>query len=207
MGLSALIRTADEWNADLIIVGAQGHSVWGGRLILGSVSQRVLYEASCSVRVARGRLRQPNVPLRIVVGVDNSAFSNAAVDAVARREWPNGTQVRLLTVVDTVMAIASDLSERSIMKWVATEDENNWDQIRETFKPLVDKLRTVGLHAELKIRRGNPNDEIVEEAEGWEADCIFVGAKGTRGIARLLLGSVSSAVSARAHCSVEVVRP
>lgn len=203
----ALIRTADEWNADLIIVGAQGHSVLGGRLILGSVSQRVLYEASCSVRVARGRLRRSNVPLRLLVGVDNSAFSNAAVDAVGRRGWPTATQVRLLTVVDTVMAITSDLSQPSIMKWVATEDENNWDQIRQTFKPLVDKLRSVGLHAEVTIRRGNPKDEIVEEAESWEADCIFVGAKGMRGIDRLLLGSVSSAVSARAHCSVEVVRP
>lgn len=36
--------------------------------------------------------------------------------------------------------------------------------------------------------------------------CVFVGAKGMRGIDRLLLGSVSSAVSARAHCSVEVIR-
>lgn len=48
----ALIRTAEEWNADLIVVGAHGHSVLGGRLILGSVSQRVLHEASRSVRVA-----------------------------------------------------------------------------------------------------------------------------------------------------------
>ena len=50
-------------------------------------------------------------------------------------------------------------------------------------------------------------DEILEEADAWGADCIFVGAKGTRGIDRLLLGSVSSAVAARAQCSVEVVRP
>lgn len=50
-------------------------------------------------------------------------------------------------------------------------------------------------------------DQILEEANTWGADCIFVGAKGTTGIDRLLLGSVSSAVSVRAHCSVEVVRP
>jgi nucleotide-binding universal stress UspA family protein len=55
------------------------------------------------------------------------------------------------------------------------------------------------------IRRGNPKDEIVAEAEGWGADCIFVGAKGMRGVDHLLLGSVSAAVSARAHCSVEIV--
>ena len=100
----ALIRKADEWNADLIVVGAHGHAVLGGRLILGSVSQRVLYEASCSVRVARGHRRDANSPLRLIIGVDNSEYSNAAIDAVCRREWPVGTQVRLVAVVDTVMA-------------------------------------------------------------------------------------------------------
>ena len=37
------------------------------------------------------------------------------------------------------------------------------------------------------------------------ADCIFVGARGVRGLKRLLLGSVSSAVAMNAHCSVEIV--
>lgn len=50
------------------------------------------------------------------------------------------------------------------------------------------------------------SQEKLNDADTWGADCIFVGAKGTRGIDRLLLGSVSSAVAARARCSVEVVR-
>lgn len=202
----ALIRAADKWKADLIVVGAHGHSVLGGRLILGSVSQRVLYEASCSVRVARGRRRKPDSPLRFVIGVDNSSYSNAAVDAVYRREWPKGTEVRLLAVVDTVMAITPDPSQPLVIKWIEVGDEDNWDQVRQIFEPSADKLRSAGLDAAVMIRRGNPKDEIIEEAEGWGADCIFVGAKGMRGIDRLMLGSVSSAVSARAHCSVEVVR-
>lgn len=203
----AIIRTADEWKADLLVVGAQGHSVLGGRLILGSVSQRVLYEASCSVRVARGQRRHVNSPLRLLIGVDNSEYSDAAVNAVYRREWPTGTEVRLLAVVDTVMAITPDPSQASTVKWIEVGDEDNWDQVRQIFEPSADKLRSAGLTAAVMIRRGNAKDEVVEEAESWGADCIFVGAKGMRGIDRLLLGSVSSAVSARAHCSVEVVRP
>src|SRR4030095_3748666 len=93
---------------NLVVVGAQGHSVLGGRLILGSVSQRVLYEASCSVRVARDRHKDTKNPLRLLLGVDNSEYSNAAVEAVCQREWPKGTEVRLLAVVDTVMPITSD---------------------------------------------------------------------------------------------------
>lgn len=201
----ALLRKAEAWKPDLIIMGARGHSVFGGRLILGSISQRVLYEAHCSVRIGRGFYKDPDKPVRLLIGVDSSSDSNAAVEAVCNREWPRGTEVGLLVVVDTVMPLTSDPS--SAMKWIEVADESNWSQVREIFEPWAQRIRSAGLHAEVLIRRGNPADEILEEAHTWDANCIFVGAKGTRGIDRLLLGSVSSAVSSRAHCSVEVVRP
>ena len=115
--------------------------------------------------------------------------------------------MRLLAVVDTVMAITPDPSQPSIVKWIEVGDEDTWDQVRQIFEPSADKLRSAGLNAAVMIRRGNPTDQLLEEAESWGADCIFLGPKGTRGIDRLLLGSVSSAVSARANCSVEIVRP
>ena len=203
----ALIRKADEWKPDLVVLGARGHSVFGGRLILGSVSQRVLYELKCSVRIARSSRHLADGRRRILIGVDNSTDSNVAVDAVYRREWPTGTQVRLLAVVDTVMALPVDPAEPGTLKWIEVDSEGRRDEVREIFAPSAQKLRSAGMDAAVMIRRGSPADEIVDEAESWGADCIFLGAKGTRGIDRLLLGSVSSAVAARAHCSVEVVRP
>lgn len=202
----ALIRKAEEWKSDLVVVGAHGHSVLGGRLILGSVSQRVLYEARCSVRIARARAKERSGPLRILIGIDNSLHSNEAIKEVGRRHWSNATEVRLLAVVDTVMSIPNP-DEPEVLKWVEVADEENWDQIRAIFLPSVNRLQRVGLNASTMIRRGNPKKQLLEEAESWGADCIFVGAKGVRGIDRLLLGSVSSATSARADCTVEVVRP
>jgi nucleotide-binding universal stress UspA family protein len=203
----AVIWKASELQSDLIVVGSHGHSDLGGRLILGSVSQRILYEAKCSVRVARARRETPGFPIRLLIGMDGSANSRAAVEAVRRREWPSGTQVRLLVVVDTVMAVTPDPSRPSIVKWIEVGEEDEWDRIRLIFEPDAEKLRAAGLDAAVMIRRGNPKEQIIEEAESWGADCIFVGATGMRGMDRLLLGSVSSAVAARAHCSVEVVRP
>ena len=202
----ALIRKADLWKPDLIIMGARGHSVFGGRLILGSISQRVLYEARCSVRIGRALDSNPGKAVRLLICVDSSEDSNAAVAEVCNRHWPKGTEVGLLAVVDTVMPLTSNPSEPSAMKWIEVADESNWNQVREIFEPAAQKIRSAGLHTEVLIRRGNPADEILEEANTWGADCIFVGARGTRGIDRFLLGSVSSAVSSRAHCSVEVVR-
>lgn len=68
------------------------------------------------------------------------------------------------------------------------------------------KLRATGLAVSTWVREGNPKQVLVNEAKRWKADCIFVGARGLRGIKRFLLGSVSMAVTARAPCSVEVVR-
>lgn len=47
-----IIETAEEWNADLIVVGSHGHGFWG-RAMLGSVSDAVVHHAGCSVLVVR----------------------------------------------------------------------------------------------------------------------------------------------------------
>jgi nucleotide-binding universal stress UspA family protein len=69
------------------------------------------------------------------------------------------------------------------------------------------ELTTSGLRVSSVIDDTNPKQLLVTEASSWGADCIFVGAKGHPFLDRILLGSVSAAVSARADCSVEVVRP
>ena len=71
---------------------------------------------------------------------------------------------------------------------------------------LEEKLRAAELVVSSVIINGDPKRLLVDEAEQWGADSIFVGARGLRLIDRLLLGSVSAAVAERAHCSVEVVR-
>jgi nucleotide-binding universal stress UspA family protein len=63
-----------------------------------------------------------------------------------------------------------------------------------------------GLKATPLLEQGDPKRVIVEQAERWQADTIFLGATGHGRLHRLMLGSVAAAVAARAHCSVEVVR-
>ena len=49
-----IVRYAEEIDADLIIMGSRGLSTFG-RLLLGSVSQKVLHNAHCSVLIVRGK--------------------------------------------------------------------------------------------------------------------------------------------------------
>lgn len=202
----ALIERAYKWKPDLIVVGSHGHSALGGRLILGSVSMRVLYEARTSVRVARGRTKLDQLPLRIIVGIDGSPNSQAALDAVACRAWPKGSEARLVSALDAVLCLSSASDESTDMKWFEVADENDLSSLRHALEPLADKLRGIGLSTSIELKKGDPKRILTEEAEAWQADSIFVGAKGMRGIERLLMGSVSAAVAARAPCSVEVVR-
>ncbi|SHF42130.1 Nucleotide-binding universal stress protein, UspA family [Salegentibacter echinorum] len=51
---SAINEKAEDWGADLIVVGSQGHGALS-RLILGSVSQYLSTNAKCSVLIARDR--------------------------------------------------------------------------------------------------------------------------------------------------------
>lgn len=202
----ALIKRADHWKPDLIVVGSHGHTAMGGRVILGSVSQRVLYEARSSVRVARDRVIVDEQPIRIVVGIDGSANSQCVLDVVAARPWPRGSEVRLVAALDTVFSVEVVPPEAEVVKWFEVANENDLISLREIFEASAEKLRDAGLTVSVELKKGDPKHLLVEEAETWEADSIFVGAKGMRGIDRLLLGSVSAAVAARAHCSVEVVR-
>lgn len=175
-----LIAMATDMNPDLIVVGSHGHSFAGGRFIMGSVSLRVLYEASCSVRVAKCSDDVRDGPVRIVVGFDGSKASDAAVDSVAARWWPEGSEVRVITVRE-----ASRPEERRIR---------------------LEKLRAAGLIPSEFSRDGEPAHVLVQEAGEWGADSIFVGTRNLHGFQHLLQGSVSSAVAAHARCSVEVVR-
>lgn len=174
-----LVQMANRLDVDLIAIGSHGHSTAGGRLILGSVSQRVLYDAPCPVRVARCVGPRGEGPIRIVVGFNGSADAEPALDAVTLRSWPQGTGVRSVSV--------GKIPNESV--GVAEE-----------------RLRAAGLIASEVNHHGDPATVLVHEAQSWGADAIFVGTRNEHGFLHLLHGSVSAAVAARAHCSVEVVR-
>jgi nucleotide-binding universal stress UspA family protein len=197
----ALIKRAELWAADLIVVGSHGR-LGLGRLFLGSVSQNVLGHAACSVRVARTRERSASPP-RILLAVDGSRCSNMAVDAVAGRAWPAGTEVRIVTAVDPQLSMAIAyhfVYQNPVPEDFVTCAQNSNDEIAA-------RLRKTGLSISTLVKVADPKRLIVEEAASWNADCIFLGARGHSRLERFLLGSVSAAVAARATCTVEVVRP
>src|SRR6266540_3428960 len=196
----AILDEAERWDADLIVLGSHGHTALG-RFFFGSVSQKVLHEARRSVRVARGRIEEPGTPVRLIIGVDGSKGAEAAVEAVAVRKWPAGSEARIVNATWATPQITSNRGLGPIITWIAEEKA----RVNKMIDEAVGKLRASGLRTEVVVKEEEPKRLLIIEAESWGADCIFVGARGMGRIERFLLGSVSSAVAARAHCSVEVV--
>lgn len=187
-----ILSRAVEWGADLIVVGSHGRSPLG-RLILGSVSQRVVTHAACSVRVARHQVKQTDSPVRLIIGLDGSSESESAVRAVASRNWPKESETMLITSVDP-------------LHMDAKQPEDKFGFAR-SFHHLAEKLlHDAGLQVASLIKEEDPKVLLVAEAERWAADSIFVGARGLGRIERVFLGSISTAIVSRAHCSVEVAR-
>ena len=201
-----IISKAEELKPDLIVLGSHGQSALS-RLVLGSISQKVLSESPFSVRISRGRNEVDPEAVRIIVGYDSSAGALAAVETVAKRTWSSGTEVRLISVTDPVVPASIGRFLSPVAEWAGEASKNDHKWIKDLTKKAVKKLQRSGLSAEHLVIEGNPKEVLVRMAENWHADCIFVGATAQHaGIGRLLLGSTAAAVAARSHCSVEVVR-
>jgi nucleotide-binding universal stress UspA family protein len=201
-----LVHKADQWKPDLIVVGSHGRGVIG-RFMLGSVSQEVLTETKCSVRIARAPVAKPGLPVKVIIGIDGSPGSEAAVRAVAGRVWPPGSEAKLIVVDDPLRpGVAGDL----ITPLGKILEEVNSEELAWAVR-IAAEAEALLHGADIKVakvrRHGEPKRELPRAAEEWGADCIFVGATGfSNRFERFVLGSVSAAVAARAHCSVEVVR-
>jgi nucleotide-binding universal stress UspA family protein len=94
-----------------------------------------------------------------------------------------------------------------LTKWVGETNAQEVSWIEKAVEMAAEELRAAGINALPLMREGEPKRVLVEAAQERGADSIFVGATRYDSRARMFLrGSVSAAVAARAHCSVEVVR-
>ena len=146
--------------------------------------------------------------MKILLAVDGSPYSDAAVEEVLRRQWPADSEVRVITAFQLPAVVGME-------PWVPTPEyfEQVEGAAREAAHAVKEsalaRLRAIGNQTRDlsgEVIQGAPAQVIVEEAERWGADLIMIGCRGLGAWNRLLLGSVSSAVVHHAKCSVEIVR-
>lgn len=205
-----LLNRAEEWQADLIVVGSHGKTALS-RLVLGSMSQKILTEASTSVHVGRSSKGSGTSGERIVIGVDGSPGSRVAVKAAAKRNWTPGSELRIVVADDTLKGSPIWLlipPVKEFVEEVRAEEQTHAERMAlEAAAELRASVDKENITVSSVVESGDPKRVLVTHAEEFGADCIFTGATGfSSRLERLVLGSASSAIAARAHCSVEVAR-
>ncbi len=209
-----LVVAAQQWRADLIVVGARGLGPVQ-RLLLGSVSQAVSHQAAVPVLVVRHGTGRQASSLKMLLGYDHV---NAAVqaDVLSEFTWPAESSGRVLAVVESMIAgkLPSWLEQKArdadceamAQAWIREREEEieterrrlvaYQQQLPEPFKKLPPL-----------VAEGNPANEMLKLIDSELIDLAIVGRTITGAMKRMLMGSTSLKVLTHAPCSVLVIPP
>jgi nucleotide-binding universal stress UspA family protein len=190
-----IVDVADAENCDIIVMGRRGiHHI--ERMLMGSVTSRVIGYTKKDVLVVPrdARIQWGN----ILLTVDNSNSSETAVKHALDFAASYGARVTVLSVVDV-----NDEFYAQVPHAV--------DQMVDKAKSLLEEVRksaeALDIETETFVREGESYEKILETASEKNADMIFMGSHGRRGVKKLVMGSVTERVIGFSTCPVMVVKP
>ena len=203
-----IVKTAGEFGVDLIVMGNHGHGSMK-RFLLGSTSDRVMQYASCPVLIVRpdltgetGDTMRLEHPLHILLAYDDSRYARHAAEFCASLPMDEKTQVTALSVLPLVTLYRQDVTQQ--LEWMWKEKK----RLAEAGLAWVTgSLAWKTKHVTSQLREHpDVSEAILDAADELDADMIVIGDKGTTGIKRFLLGSITRRIATHAPCSVLVVR-
>ncbi len=140
--------------------------------------------------------------MKILLAVDDSKFSDAALEAVIAQVSPQGAEVLVLHVVEPITLASPPQMSPSY----TPELEIRVKEGHELVEREVQKLRVAGFKTHGAVETGDIRGKILDAAAELGADLIVLGSHGRKGVQRFLLGSVAENVARHAPCSVQIVR-
>lgn len=139
--------------------------------------------------------------MKILVGVDDSKFSEDLLRAIVTQFRTENTEVMVLHVLQPVGPAPPQMDHG-----YAPELEGEKRPAHALVERIAKELGNAGFKADTRVEVGDVREGIIDSAEEWRADLIVVGSHGQSGIQRFLLGSVAEFVARHAKSSVEIVR-
>jgi nucleotide-binding universal stress UspA family protein len=217
---SGLQHLAEAEGAEVIVVGST-HRGTLGRILPGSVGERLLTGSACAVAVAprgfaeaqarRRPGRQPSTnggrgaddpgPRVIGIGFDGSAQGEEALRVAARLAERTRAALRVIAVAPSHSHAQGLGSARAEVHAAAVQLYLDLqDRLQDAVAELPGDLRPQAI-----FLRGDPASVLLSMA-AQGVDLLVVGSRGRHGpVRRVLLGSVSRAVMHRAPCPVLII--
>lgn len=194
-----IVRTADEWGADMIVMGA-GERREHGHYIAGPVVETVMQHARQPVLAVRPG--GPAVEFRkLLCPVDFSAVSRRGLRNAIRLAKCFQGELVVLSVVPELSWLGAAV-ETGVLAGAQDQHVTHWE---DEFTRFLDESDFSGVKWRRDLRMGPPDRGIVLSAREHLADLIVMGATGRTGLARLMLGSVTQRVLQNLPCSVLTV--
>jgi nucleotide-binding universal stress UspA family protein len=199
-----ILAAAEALPADLIVMGTHGRSGFN-RLMLGSVTEKVLRQASCPVLTASREDRAFSGPApfkRILCATDFSPAAESALQyALSLVQEAHGTLI-LLHVVEDVPERELRRHAPEVPAFWRGQSDDAWRRLRAAIAASRDWCQT-----EEVVRFGQPAEEILRVADAREAQLIVLGMHGRSALDRMLFGSSAHRVVREAPCPVLTIRP
>ncbi len=208
-----ILQTVKKRKIDLVVLGSRGLSRISS-LLIGSVSEWVLADSSCSVLIGRRmpRKKKGAMGMNLLLAIDGSSDSWAAVNFLNSVDFPKGSRLTILHVVkkhaiQTEGILTGAGRSRAEFRKMAKElCGNRGKQGVELLEKAQQALAKPHLTIVERMALGHEVHEILDAAHDVKADMVVVGSRGLTGLRRFFLGSVSHGIVRHAHCSVLVVR-
>ncbi len=142
--------------------------------------------------------------MKILLAIDDSKFSEAATQALIRQTKPEGVEVCVIHVVETLLLMPD--FRAGTVEGIQAAEARFRKRGEELVARALDQLRAAGFNAHSVVMEGDHRAEIIDYAAHWGADLIVLGSHGWKGLDRFLMGSVAEYVARHAKCSVEIIR-
>jgi nucleotide-binding universal stress UspA family protein len=139
--------------------------------------------------------------MKILMGVDDSKYSEDVMRSIVTQFRSEHTEVRVLHVLQP-----SAPAPPQMAPGYAPELDDQKKPALALVERIAGELRSAGFTVDTAVEVGDIRERILDSAAEWGADLIVVGSHGRRGVQRFLLGSVAEFVARHAKCSVEIVR-
>ena len=192
---TALLTKAATERTDLLVLGRSGSGGGPGFLHVGSVVEHAAHHTHCPLAVIPSDVVGPI--RRIVIGVDGSQTSSAAVAWCAWLAGAAGAEVVAVTV------------EEPIVEWTPSWDDKNWRRHAERdIETWVAPLTDAGVAVDRVVSENlHPVDGLLGVASAWGADLLVLGTRGAGGFTGLRFGGVAMKVLHRAPLPLVLVPP
>jgi nucleotide-binding universal stress UspA family protein len=201
---SEILDRAAAIPSDLIVMGTHGRSGFE-RLVLGSVTEKVIRKATCPVLTVPRPMEDmaPSTFTRILCAIDFSDASLRALEYALSLKQDAGAHLTLVHVVEVspAPAVGDDREERALGAYVAAAAHARAERLHRMIPENLNAHPCV----ETMVAIGSAHGEILRIAAERSSNVIVLGAHGF-GVTHLLFGSAAHHIVRQAHCPVLTVR-